>query len=154
MRVLLRLVLDCDPDAAWRFIRSPAGLTKVSRPFLAFESLEDDGFPELWPAGDHPVLVKAFGLLPLGRQLIRISYPRPERGARTVRDTGAGISGIFTVVRRWNHTMSVSALPHGKTIFRDELLFDAGIISPLLWVSYWLFWQWRGRVIRRITRRR
>ena len=153
MRVLLKLRLHCDPDVAWRFIRSPAGLTSASRPFMAFESLEDDGYPEVWLAGEHPVAVKAFGIIPLGHQLIRISYPRPRQGARLVRDTGEGISGVFILVRRWEHTMSVSALPQGKTLFRDQLVFDAGLISPLLWVSYWLFWQWRGLVIWRLTRR-
>ncbi|MBC7519148.1 MAG: hypothetical protein H7248_09795 [Microbacteriaceae bacterium] len=154
MHVSLNLVLDCDPDAAWRFIRSPAGLTQASRPFMSFASREEEGFPEVWPAGDHAVSVKALGRIPLGRQRIRISYPRGQRGARVVRDTGGGISGIFTLVHHWDHSMSVASAPQGKTIYRDRLDFRAGFITPLLWLSYWLFWQWRGLAIRRATHRR
>lgn len=143
MRILLKLVLDCDPDTAWRVIRSPAGLRQVSAPLMEFTSLEDGGFPELWPAGDHPVSVTGFGLVPLGKQVIAISYP-PSADARMVRDTGRGISGIFPVVTAWEHTMAVSPAPGGGTLFRDQLRFEAGGITAALWPMYWAFWQWRG----------
>ena len=143
MRILLKLVLDCDPDTAWRVIRSPAGLTQVSAPLMEFTSLENGGFPELWPAGEHPVSVKGLGLVPLGRQVIAIGYPPSDR-ARMVRDTGHGVSGIFPVVSAWEHTMAVSAAPGGRTLYRDRLRFEAGAVTALLWPMYWAFWQWRG----------
>ena len=83
MRVLLKLVIDCPPDAAWQAIRSPEGLSDVSWPFTTFTSLEPDGFPEQWQAGEHPVAARAFGVVPIGEQIIGISYPEaPERMPR------------------------------------------------------------------------
>src|ERR1700712_3420113 len=74
MRVLLKLVLDCSPDAAWHAIREPAVMKDVAFPLMNFTSLESSGFPESWPAGEHQVSVTAFGVVPLGEQVIAISF--------------------------------------------------------------------------------
>ncbi|MBC7725437.1 MAG: hypothetical protein H7146_11920 [Burkholderiaceae bacterium] len=152
MRILLKLVLDCDPETAWRVIRSPAGLKQVSHPLMEFSSLEDGGFPAQWPAGEHPVSVKGLGVVPLGEQVIAISYPEPRGDARLVRDTGFGLSGIFTSVSSWRHTMAVAPGPGGTTLYRDELAFEAGAITPLLWPVYWIFWQYRAKRMSALAR--
>ena len=151
MRVLLKLVLDCSPDAAWRAIRSPEVFRAVSSPFTAFTSLEPEGFPESWPAGEHPVLGRAFGLVALGGQIIDISFPERSDDVRMVVDSGRGVSGPLTAVTYWHHTMAVSPLPDGRTLYRDELRFDAGAITPLLWPMYWVFWQWRALQLKRLA---
>ena len=46
MIVMLKVVLDCDPDAAWHALRSPAALREVVSPWLDFASLEPQGFPD------------------------------------------------------------------------------------------------------------
>ncbi len=153
MRVLLKLVLDCPPDAAWRAIRSPDVFRAVSSPFTTFTSLEPGGFPPLWPAGEHPVRGRAFGLLPIGDQVIEISFPERTDDVRTVLDTGHGLSGPLTLVSEWHHTMAVSPAPGGRTLFRDELRFGAGVFTPLLWPVYWVFWQWRAVQLKRLAPR-
>ncbi|HEV7949686.1 MAG TPA: hypothetical protein VGP24_07960 [Glaciihabitans sp.] len=152
MRVLLKLNLDCPPDAAWRAIRSPTVFTAVSAPFTSFTSLEDDGFPELWPEGVHPVEVKAAGLIPIGIQTIEIAYPARADGVRTMRDTGRGLTGVLAQVTRWEHTMALSPAHNGTTLYRDQLIFEAGRMTPLLWPLYWAFWQWRAIGLRRLAR--
>ena len=144
MRVMLKLVLDIDPDTAWRVIRSPAGLLQVSAPLMGFSSLEPGGFPEIWPPGEHPVRAELFGVLPVGEQAIDISYPEPIGDARLVRDSGGGVAGVLTVVTHWRHTMSVAPAPDGRTLYRDRLEFAAGPLTLALWPMYWAFWQWRG----------
>jgi hypothetical protein len=151
MRIMLKLVLDCDPDAAWRAIRDPAVFRAASAPFTSFESLEPDGFPGTWPEGSHPVLVRAFGVLPVGRQSIDISYPRRDDDVRMMRDDGGGIDGPLALVTGWHHAMAVSPAPGGRTLYRDRLLFEAGPITPLLWPLFWAFWQWRAMRIRRLA---
>lgn len=152
VRILLKLVLDCEPDAAWRAIRSPAGLTAVSAPLTVFTSREQNGFPPLWSAGVHPVGVKAAGLVPLGEQTIDISFPDAPEGVRMMRDTGRGLTGPLAVVTYWQHTMAIAAAPGGGTLYRDRLVFRAGRATVLLWPLYWGFWQWRGRRIRLLAR--
>jgi len=153
MRVLLKLVLRCDADAAWRGVTSPAGLQQVSAPLMHFDSLEPAGFPETWGAGEHPVKVSALGgVVPLGEQVIAIGFPPARAGARLVRDTGYGVSGIFPLVRRWRHTMAVAPASASTTLYRDELSFDAGRLTLAMWPVYWTFWQWRGARLRQAAR--
>jgi hypothetical protein len=147
MRVMLKLTLDCTPDAAWAAIRSPRVFRAVSAPFTTFTSLDPQGFPESWPTGEHRVLARAFGLLPLGEQVILISTSSAG-DVRLVHDDGHGVSGLLTSVKDWHHTMAVSPLPNGKTLYRDQLRFSG---SPLLWPMYWAFWQWRAASMRRMA---
>lgn len=151
MRILLKLVLDCEPDVAWNAIRNPDVFRAVSFPLTAFESLEPDGFPESWPEGEHRVLAKALGLLPIGEQIIDISFPPRTDGIRTVVDSGRGVSGQHTVVTKWEHTMAISSAPEGKTLYRDQLVFEAGALTLPLWPVYWAFWQWRAFGLRRFA---
>ena len=151
MRVLLKLVLDCAPDAAWLAIRSPRVLGQVSFPLTSFESLEPEGFPDVWEAGDHPVLVKAFGIVPMGEQIIGISFPATEPGVRMMRDTGVGVSGALAKVTKWRHSLAVAETTDGRSLYRDQLEFEAGALTPLLWPVYWAFWQWRGIGMKRLA---
>ena len=153
MRVLLKLVIDCPPEAAWQAIRSPEGLSDVSWPFTTFTSLEPDGFPEQWQAGEHPVAARAFGVVPIGEQIIGISYPEAPEGVRMMRDTGRGLNGPLALITRWEHTMAVASAPGGRTLYRDQLKFEAGPITALLWPFYWAFWQWRALGIARLAPR-
>lgn len=151
MRVLLKFELDCAADVAWRAIRSPAGLQQVSAPLMVFHS-EQGGFPEIWPEGEHLVRVELFGIAAMGQQVIAISYPKPFGDTRLVRDSGYGISGLFTAVTDWQHTMAVTPLSSGRTLYRDELRFEAGAITPLMWPVYWAFWQWRALRMRALSK--
>jgi hypothetical protein len=151
MRVLLKIELDCTPDAAWQAIRSPAVLEKVSFPLTAFTSLEAGGFPDTWETGDHHVLVRAFGVADVGTQNIGISYPKPRAGARIMRDSGPPLSGPLALLTRWQHQLAVSALPDGRTLYRDQLTFSAGAATLLVWPMLWAFWQWRGFQLRRLA---
>ena len=152
MRILLKLELDCAPDAAWRAIRSPDVFRAVSAPFTTFESLEPGGFPDSWPEGEHLVRGRAFGVAVIGEQTIDLTFLELRTGARAVRDTGRGLSGPLALVRNWEHTMAVSALPGARTLFRDQLKVEAGLLTPLLWAGFWAFWQWRSIQIMRLSR--
>ncbi len=152
MRILLKLELDCAPDAAWRAIRDPAVFRAVSAPFTTFESLEPGGFPASWPEGVHLVRAKAFGVAVIGEQTIDLAFRESRNGVRSVRDTGRGLSGPLAVVDRWEHTMAVSALPGARTLFRDQLKVEAGALTPVLWIGFWAFWQWRAIQLRRLSR--
>lgn len=151
MRILLKLELDCTPDAAWNAIRSPQAFRDVSFPFTTFDSLEEGGFPYQWPEGKHLVSVRAFGLTDIGRQSIDVSYPRRRDGVRVMRDSGGGVSGPVGLVTRWRHEMAISALPNGRTLYRDQLTYSAGPLTLPMWPVYWLFWQWRAFGLRRLA---
>ena len=144
MRVMLKLELNCTPDAAWQAIRDPEVFRAVSAPFTTFESLEPGGFPASWPAGEHRVAGRAFGIAPVGEQVIRIATGSKPGGVRFVVDDGRGESGALASITSWHHTMAVSPAPGGRTLFRDRLSFGVGAVTPLAWPALWAFWQWRG----------
>lgn len=148
MRILLKLVLDCEPDAAWNAIRSPDVFRAVSFPLTTFESLEPGGFPQTWPEGAHRVLVRAFGLVPVGQQTIDVAFTERADGIRTVVDTGRGLTGPLTLVTSWEHTMAVSPAPGNRTLYRDQLKFDGPIV---MWPVFWVFWQWRALGLKRLA---
>lgn len=154
MRVLLKLELDCDADAAWHALQSPSVLREVVAPWLDFESV-DGAFPTQWGVGAHRVRALAGGVVPAGEQLIDLSYPGglPD-GVRMLRDAGGGISGPLAAFRTWDHRMAVSPLPGGRTLFRDRLLASTGnpVADAALWYPTWLFWQWRGLRISQLAR--
>ncbi len=154
VRVLLKLVLDCDPDAAWRALRSPAVFREVSGPLMEVESLAADGFPTVWEPGQHPVAMKAAGLLPMGKQIIRLSVETAERGqTRILHDSGQGVTGAVSAIHLWDHRMAVSPDPAGtgKTLYRDQLIVGAGLLTPFAWYSLWAFWQLRGRKLQALA---
>ncbi|MBU1587848.1 MAG: hypothetical protein KKH51_07865 [Actinobacteria bacterium] len=148
MHVMLKQVLDCEPDAAWRAIRSPEVFRAVSSPLLTFASAEPLG--QTWSQGEHPVTARLLGLIPVGAQVIDLTFT--QRGdVRFVHDTGAPTSGALSVVSYWHHTMAVSPTNDGPTLFRDRLLFDAEPVSLLVWPAMWAFWQWRAAQLRRLA---
>ena len=148
---MLKLQLDCSPDAAWRAIRSPEVFRAVSSPFASFTSLEPDGFPDTWPQGEHAVRASAFGLVGAGEQVIDLAFTG-KGDARLVHDTGGGLSGAMTAIDYWHHTMAISPAAGGKTLYRDRLVFDAAPFSLLAWPALWVFWQWRALQIRRLSK--
>lgn len=146
MRVQLKFMIRAEPDAVWDFVRSPAAFQAVAAPLLRFRSLEPEGFAPSWQEGAHPVSVSLLGLLPLGEQRIAVTYAQ-RRGVRIMTDDGGPLSGPLAVVTGWSHRMAV-APARGGTLFRDRLELKAGVLTPLVWLGMWAFWQWRGLRLR------
>ncbi|GAA1687927.1 hypothetical protein GCM10009792_04660 [Microcella alkalica] len=155
MHVTLDLVLDCAPDAAWEAVHSPAVFRAVSGPWTRVESLEPGGFPERWPGGEHRVRLKLLGVVPMGVQVIRLSDESlvlsDGSTERIVHDAGGSVSGPMRVVRSWHHRMAISTAPAGRTLFRDRLDVGAGILTPVVMVGFWVFWQLRARQLTRLA---
>lgn len=152
MRVQLRLELDCSPDAAWDALRRPSVLSQVMHPWMSIEPVTG-GLPAHWSEGSHPVAVSALiGRVPVGEQDIDLRFA--GRGdTRVIEDRGGPTSGALAVITRWRHRMAVSPAPGGRTLYRDRLDVSAGVFTPVVWAGMWVFWQWRARQIRRLSRR-
>jgi len=161
MRVLLKLTLDCDPDAAWRALQSPTAFREVAMPWVDFRSDEPAGFPTRWGA-EHRVRVKALGAFSVGTQAVRLDTLRStdprERATRILRDSGGGTGGMLSAIPRLDHRMAIAPDPAGpdengrvRTLYRDQLVVRAGVLTPVAWSVLWAFWQWRGVRLRRLA---
>lgn len=161
VRVLLKLILDCDPDAAWRALQSPTAFREVALPWLDFRSGEPGGFPTVW-GQEHRMDVRPLGAFTVGTWAIRLDTlhsadPR-ESGTRILRDSGGGTSGALAALPRLDHRMAIAPDPAGpgedgrmRTLYRDQLVVRAGAVTPLAWYALWAFWQWRGVRLRRLA---
>ena len=74
MRVALRLVLDCPPDAAWEALQSPDVFREVFHPLANVEPIDPPVFPQAWPDGPTLLRLTSFsGLVPLGERILCVS---------------------------------------------------------------------------------
>lgn len=150
--VQLKFPIRSSPDAAWTALHSPEVLAALYGPLIAVEPLSpgEAGGTLLHTA----VRLRLFGLIPLGTQLIAAYDETREHDGETVRilrDSGIPLTGPLSGLDVWDHRMALSALPGGRTLWRDRLVFGGGG-AALLWPGLWLTWQWRGRRIRRLAR--
>lgn len=154
MRILLKLVIDCDADAAWRAVHSPAAVAELYGPLLRMDPLAE--LPTTFESGtDAPVQLSVAGAVRVGRQLISVSERRTTDAAgpvRIFRDSGIPLTGPLATLDVWDHQMAISAAPGDptRTLWRDRLVIG-GATAPLLWPVLWSGWQWRGARIRALA---
>ncbi|MBB2975402.1 hypothetical protein FHX49_000968 [Microbacterium endophyticum] len=154
MRIVLKFVIDCDADAAWRALHSPRAVAELYGPFVDMQPLAP--LPTSWVSGDSAgVGLYLGGLIPMGRQLIAISDRETEDAngpVRIFRDSGMPLTGPLATLDVWDHQMAISAVPGdpSKSIWRDRLVIR-GAIAPLMWPVMWAAWQWRSIRIRALA---
>jgi len=158
MRVALKLVLDCPPDAAWEAIRSPDVFREVFHPLANVEPIDPPVFPERWPEGPTLLRITSFsGLVPLGEQLMDVSFSErddratgPGQRTRIFEDAGHAVTGALAPLTLWRHRMAVSATEAGTTLFRDRLDFRGPVALPF-WPVLWELWQYRGGRLKKLA---
>ncbi len=156
MRILLKLVLDCDADAAWRALHSPRAVAELYAPLVGLTPMAVEGLPTSLDAGaDVPVRLALGGVVPLGAQLIHVSDRLVEDATgpvRILRDSGIPLTGPLASLDVWDHQMAVSPAPGdpSKTLWRDRLVIG-GPSAVALWPVLWGIWQWRGARLRQLA---
>ncbi|WP_292831694.1 hypothetical protein [Microbacterium sp.] len=153
MRILLKLVIDCDADAAWRAVHSPRAVAELYGPLMDLSPLDAHGLPPTWePGGDVPVQLTLAGIMPMGRQLIHFSERTAQDAngsVRIFRDSGIPLTGPLANLDVWDHQMAISPAPGDptKTLWRDRLTIG-GPAAIIAWPMLWATWQWRAARIR------
>ncbi|GAA4195822.1 hypothetical protein GCM10022219_21510 [Microbacterium oryzae] len=152
MRILQKLVLDCDVDAAWRALHSPAVLAELYGPLVRMRPLGADPLPLEWESGADAAVQLDTGSISLGTQLIA-TVDREKNGGsvRILRDVGMPLTGPLASLDVWDHQMAVSATADGRTLWRERLTIG-GRTAPLLWLPLWAMWQARAVRLRRLAR--
>lgn len=150
MEIDLRFEIDCDPDAAWQAVHTSSVAAELYGPVMQMRPV--GLMPERLSDGDSvEVKLRAFGKLPVGRQLIWVqdeSTGEQAQLVRTMHDVGRPLSGPLALVKGWHHRMSISGDPNDaqRAIWRDRLHFG-GPVALLAWPVLWLTWTWRARRI-------
>jgi len=156
MRILLKFVIDCDPDAAWRAVHSPRAVAELYGPFVDLEPMDPAGLPTAWTPGlDVPVQMSALGLVPMGQQLIHTSerfVDEPAGQVRIFRDSGIPLTGALSTLDVWDHQMAISPVPgHPEQTLWRERLTIGGPAAIALWPVLWGVWQWRAARIKALA---
>lgn len=149
MKVHVASVFDAPAERIWEEVRTTRLLRHVAWPLIVFAPIDPPVLPETWPEGRHRVAMRAFGILPLGRQWIVTSMPRPDehgRGVYRIRDQGSG-----DLISVWDHRIVIRARADGRTDYRDEVTVRAGLLTPFVWLFAHVFYRYRQRRWRRLV---
>jgi hypothetical protein len=153
MQARLSTELECTPERAWIEVLRPELLLFVSWPLMTFTPLDPESFPATWDDGRYLVSLRALGFIPLGKQWIDVSKPTvettPGKQRYQIRDDGKG-----TLVSQWGHTITIAETEAGHTQYIDEIVVDAGILTPLIWVYAKLFYRYRQFRLRLLVNQR
>ncbi len=150
MKVIVKTVLDAPVERVWEELKTPRLLNHVAAPLIFFDLLDPATMPAQWEEGRYLVRMRFLGVIPLGRQWIVTSTPRPEDQARRVfriRDRGTG--DIATV---WDHLIVIEARTDGRTNYRDEVEVKAGLFTLGVWLFAHWFYRHRQSRWRRLVR--
>ena len=118
MRVRLSTPLHAPPEWVTAQLQSTAVFRHITAPLVRFKRPGGAPWPSHWSPGDLPLQMWLLGLLPMGSQTVRISIePAAQDGAwPTLRDNGEG-----TLMRRWDHRITLQLMPDGRTLYTDDI---------------------------------
>lgn len=136
MKVTVSTALNCSASLAWNLVEKSSTLVYVAWPLAHIESI-NESFPERWTQGST-ILCRSylFGFIPVGTR--QIFFEKINSVTRQIQTRESD-----TLVKHWDHLISI--IPNGELmcIYSDEVEIDAGIITPLVWL--WANWFYKHR---------
>lgn len=148
MRMKLTTMLDTSAERAWAEVQTSRLLAHVAWPVLSFAPIGGEPLPAIWDDSTHPVRLRAFGLIPLGRQDIVTSRPLSGPDSYQIRDNGTG-----DLMLRWDHMITIDRVAPGRCRYSDTVEVEARLLTPFVWAFACLFYAHRQRRWRRLVRR-
>lgn len=137
MIVALSTTLTTAAEVAYQHVRCSALLHYVAHPLIRFRPTTS--FPSLWQEGPYETELCLLGLIPLGRQTIRIELPNgPADGTFRVRDNGQG-----HLAHTWDHWITIEPLNANRCRYTDRIIIRAGLLTPFVWLFALGFYAWR-----------
>ncbi len=131
--------LAATPDRIWEEVRKPQLLLHIAAPLVIFKPVDPPTLPDHYTEGDYRMAMRLFGLIPIGEQVISVSYPEPQNGTRFIRD-----NGYSDTIKRWDHLISIA--PEGDgTRYTDRVEIEAGWRTPAIVAFANVFYRHRQR---------
>jgi len=146
-RIILETRLKAPVDRVWDALQHPETFAKISAPLVRIKPEGAAAVPTDWASGPFAVRLLAFGILPVGWQIIDLTVtPAAEggEGGGQMHDHGHG-----SLARGWHHVITVA--PDGSgTRYRDCLDVDAGWRTAFLVPMLRAFYRYRQRRLARL----
>ncbi|WP_454299516.1 hypothetical protein [Salana multivorans] len=175
MTIRLRFEVPCAPEVAWRALHDPAVAASLYAPVVVMSpvggasaggasaggaSAGGASWPERWEPGEEiEVSARVLGVVPLGRQLIRVRHARLTRRGRTVTvfvDDGGPLTGPLALAGSWDHRMWIEPAADERAGRADRAVWNdrLTITGPWAWLvapGLWAAWQLRAVRLRRLA---
>ncbi|HSG89456.1 MAG TPA: hypothetical protein VLA56_09600 [Pseudomonadales bacterium] len=134
MRIIFSRTLPLAPPTVARLVDSPAAFDYLMFPLLRMRPLDDTGARLRFPAHAQRLAVRLFGVLPVGVQVLAPTWPVADGdGVHELLDTGG--NGL---TRTYRHSIRVEAVGDGWSRCVDVTEVDAGPLTPLVRLAFWL----------------
>ncbi|KQN26025.1 hypothetical protein ASE86_07615 [Sphingomonas sp. Leaf33] len=146
MRIKLSTILNVPAGRAWIAVRQPRLLDFVASPIQVFEPVDPPVLPDTWSDGRYLVRPRMFGLLPMGTQWIVISALDRGPAKYRLRDNGHG-----SLVRRWDHVITIEPIDAQRCRYTDEVEVSAGVLTPFVAGFAHMFYRHRQRRWRQLV---
>jgi len=139
MKLSLEYCLNESIDEVWKHLMKVETLIYIASPLVRFEPIKSKSFPTLWNVGNYETSMYIFGLLPFGRHHIVIEFPTPAiPSQRILLDNGYGV-----IISKWQHTIILEKQGSSTTLYKDEVIIQASVLTPAVWLFAWIFYRWR-----------
>lgn len=140
MQMRLTYCLDLF-EQVWVLLKQVATLHYVAKPVVTFKAISPNVFPAEWIEADFETGLILLGFIPFGRHHIVIEIPQPIADDKKVLiDNGYG-----ALISEWKHTITLVKKSESHTMYSDEVMIRAGVLTPFVWTFAWLFYRWRKR---------
>ncbi len=135
--------LACSPERCFEEVQTTRLLQYIAHPLVHFAPVEPPTLPEHWSEGEYVVKLKLFGMIPFGKQWIRISMRdrSQEMGHFHVELRDNGFSKL---VAKWDHLIIIQQAD-GGCCYSDHVHVKAGMLTPLIGAFAWFFYRHRQR---------
>lgn len=146
-RVRVATLLDVGAPVVMAALQQVETLAEVTRGALAVRAARGT-LPTLWPSDGTPVelVVRPLHLPPGWHHTIRVVELDTAGGVLRSEEHGGPL-------RRWEHTIRVQPVHPDRCRYVDDVLLDAGALTPVAAVLTEAFYRWRQLRWRRLARR-
>lgn len=136
---------DAPAERVWEAVKSPVTFVYVVRGLFGVPLLAGRSAPVV--AGEAGTgWLFLFHVIPFSRHTIKITDV--DEGAMTMRTNEHG-----GIVRAWNHTLQVEALPDSRCRYRDTVDIDAGPFTGTVASAAVRIYRYRHRRWQRLVRK-
>jgi len=142
MRVHVKTLLPCSVQQAWEAIQSSALLLEVSPRLGDPATVMQAPMPERWTDAQQIVLHLPW----FGRRTIDVRRVDPQAHVIQTQERDA-------VVRRWDHTMEVTAAAHGACYYSDTVEIEAGAYTLPVYAMAQYLYRYRHRNWKKVAQR-
>ena len=128
---------DAPLDKVSELVKNVDTLYFIARPLLIFRSVKGQELSHQWTNGTYWFHLYLFGVIPLGKQAIVVSFPR-------LPDFQMLDDGHSRFIKQWRHMITVKKEGRG-VLCEDHLQISAGTLTYLVTVFAQLFYKHRQK---------